>query len=290
MMWKLWAASIFWGFNWPAVKIILASASPWTLRAAGLAGGAALLLLAARVSGQSLAVAAGDRWRLLVAALLNVTGFNIFAVFAQLNLPTSRATILTFTMPFWAALLGWLFIGEKLDRLRTVSLGLGALGIAVLSVPFWDVVGAGGLPFGLIYALGAAISWAAGTVWLKRFPLTLAPLASTVWQVIIAALICVAGMLAFEAPHLDLTRPAAAVAFGYHVALPQALAYVLWFSLIRSVPASAAALGTLLIPIFGVAGAIAILDDWPSSLDVIGLGLILSAVALDQVVRGWRGP
>jgi drug/metabolite transporter (DMT)-like permease len=289
-MWKLWAASLFWGFNWPAVKIILASASPWTLRAAGLAGGALLLTIATRAAGQSLAIPRAEWGRLLGAALLNVAGFNICAVFAQLNLPTSRATILTFTMPFWAALLGWLVLGERLDRLRTASLMLGAIGIGVLSMPFWEVVREGGVPFGLVYALGAAISWAAGTVWLKRYPLTAPPLASTTWQVIVAALVCAAGMLAFETPHLDLSRPAAAAAFAYHIALPQALAYVLWFGLIRSVPASTAALGTLLIPIFGVAGAILILDDWPSMMDVIGLAMILAAVALDQIVRGWRGP
>jgi drug/metabolite transporter (DMT)-like permease len=287
-MWKLWAAALFWGLNWPAVKIILASSSPWTLRAAGLTGGAILLTLATKFAGQSFKIQRSDWRNLFVASLLNVAGFNICAVFAQLNLPTSRATILTFTMPLWAALLGWIFLRERLDGLRASSLALGALGICVLSVPFWDVVKSGGLPFGLVYAFGAAISWAAGTVWLKRYPLKAAPLASTAWQVIIAAVICIAGMLTFETPNLDLSRPAAAAAFAYHIALPQALAYVLWFGLIRSVPASTAALGTLLIPIFGVAGAIVILDDWPAPLDVVGLALILSAVALDQIVRGWR--
>ena len=287
-MYKLWAAALFWGLNWPAVKVILASASPWTLRAAGVTGGAVLLTLATRFAGQSLTIPRSEWRTLIVASLLNVAGFNIFAVFAQLNLPTSRATILTFTMPFWAALFGWLFVGEKLDRLRTASLALGGLGLVVLSSPFWDVIKSGGFPVGLVFALGAAISWAAGTVWLKRYPLMAAPLASTTWQVILAAVVCTAGMLAFETPHLDLTRPAAALAFAYHVALPQAVAYVLWFSLIRTVPASTAALGTLLIPIFGVAGAVVLLDDWPTTLDVIGLALILSAVALDQIIRGWQ--
>jgi drug/metabolite transporter (DMT)-like permease len=287
-MWKLWAASLFWGLNWPAVKIILASAGPWTLRAAGLAGGALLLTAATRAVGHSLRVPRPEWSRLLGASLLNVAGFNICAVFAQLNLPTSRATILTFTMPFWAAILGWLVLRERLDRLRFASLALGALGILVLSLPFWDVVRAGGVPIGLAFALGAAIFWAAGTVWMKRFPLTVPPMVSTTWQVIVAAVVCAVGMFALETPHLDLTRPVAAVAFAYHVVLPQALSYVLWFDLIRVVPASTAALGTLLIPIFGVLGAVLILDDWPSTIDVIGLSLILAAVAIDQIVRGWR--
>jgi drug/metabolite transporter (DMT)-like permease len=284
-MWRIWVAALLWGFNWPAVKIMLETAGPWTLRAAGLSCGAAILLAVTRLAGQSLQIARKDWLTIAVAGLLNVAGFNIFAVFAQLSMPTSRAAILTFTMPLWAAVFSWVFLGETLDRLRSVSLALGAVGIGVLSVPFWPIVQAGGLPFGLVYVLGAAISWALGTVWLKARPVTADPLATTAWQVLIASAVCSAGMLAFEVPRLDLSRPEAAVAFAYHVALPQAAAYVLWFSLIRTVPASTAAIGTLLIPIFGVIGSIALLGDWPTPLDVAGLVLILTAVAVDQILR-----
>jgi drug/metabolite transporter (DMT)-like permease len=288
-MWRIWVAALLWGLNWPVVKIMLDTAAPWTLRAAGISCGAVILLLVTRLSGGSLAIARTDWSRLVVASLLNVAGFNVFAVFAQLSMPTSRAAILTFTMPLWAALFSWLFLGERLDGLRVAALALGAAGLAVMSVPFWPIIEAGGLPFGLVYVLGAAISWAAGTVWLKRFPISAPPLAATAWQVAIAAVVCTAGMLTFETPYLDLSRPTAAAAFAYHVLLPQAAAYVLWFSLIRTVPASTAAIGTLLIPIFGVLGSIAILGDWPTSLDVAGLGLILTAVALDQALRGRFG-
>jgi drug/metabolite transporter (DMT)-like permease len=287
-MWRIWVAALLWGINWPAVKILLATSSPWTLRAAGLTCGAMILLLVTKLAQQSLAIARPDWTTVAVAGLLNVAGFNLFAVFAQLSMPTSRAAILTFTMPLWAALFSWLFLGERLDRLRQFALGLGALGLAVLSVPFWPIIQAGGLPFGLVYVLGAAISWALGTVWLKARPIAAGPLATTAWQVVIAAVVCSAGMLVFETPRLDLTPPAAALAFAYHVALPQAAAYVLWFNLIRTVPASTAAVGTLLIPIFGVLGSILILGDWPTWLDLVGLALILSAVAVDQIVRARR--
>jgi drug/metabolite transporter (DMT)-like permease len=287
-MWRIWVAALFWGLNWPAVKIILGSSSPWTLRAAGLSGGAALLLAYGRLSGQPLHVPR-EHWRTLaLGGLFGVAGFNICTVFAQLSMPTSRAAILTFTMPLWVALFSWLFLAEKLDRLRLASLALGAVGLGVLSVPFWPVIRTGGVPFGLVYVLGAAITWAAGTVILKRWPVKAEPLAITVWQVVVAAVACTIGMLLLEQPYLDLTRPEAALAFAYHIAMPQAAAYVFWFSLMGRVPASTAALGTLLIPIFGVIGAIALLDDWPTALDVAGLCLILVAVGLDQIIRTWR--
>ena len=284
-MWRIWAAALFWGFNWPAVKIVLGSAGPWTLRAAGLAGGAGLLLAVAMASGRSLSIERKDWATLALAGIFGVAGFNICAVFAQLSMPTSRAAILTFTMPLWVALFSWLFLGETLDRLRLAALAIGALGLGVLSVPFWPIIRDGGVPFGLVYVLGAAIMWAAGTVIIKGRPVAADPLAVTAWQITVAAVACTLGMAAFETPHLDLGRVEVAAAFAYHVVLPQAAAYALWFNLIGRVPASTAALGTLLIPIFGVMGAVLLLDDWPTPLDLAGLGLILAAVGVDQVLR-----
>jgi drug/metabolite transporter (DMT)-like permease len=284
-MGRMWLAALFWGFNWPAVKIMLDAASPWTLRAAGLAGGGIILLTGASFAGRQMTIPRAAWRRLAVASALNVLGFNVCSVFAQLSMPTSRAAILTFTMPLWAALFAWLFLGEQLDARRRASLALGALGIAVLSVPFWPIVQAGGLPWGLVYVIGAAVSWALGTIWMMAKPIAADPIAVTAWQVALAAVACAICMALFETPRLDLSSPQVAAAFAYHILLPQCVAYVLWFTLLREVAASKAALGTLLIPIFGVAGSILLLGDWPTGLDVVGLALILAAVANDQILR-----
>lgn len=284
-MWRMWIAALFWGLNWPAVKIMLTAISPWTLRAVGLACGGALLAAATRATGTSFAVPRHSWRHLAIAGLLNVAGFNIFAVFAQMSMPTSRAAILTFTMPFWATLFGWVVLAEPIDRLRAASLALGGCGLVILSSSFWPQIAAGSLPFGLVYVMGAAISWAAGTVYLKKHKIAADPLAITTWQVIIAAVVCAAGMLIFETPRFDLSDPRVAAAFAYHVALPQATAYVLWFGLIAKVSSSTASLGTLLVPVFGVIGAVTILGDRPTTLDLGGFALLLIAVLTDQLVR-----
>jgi drug/metabolite transporter (DMT)-like permease len=281
----MWLGALLWGFNWPVVKIMLATASPWTLRAAGLTGGALFLLLLSRLTRTSLSIPRAHWRTLIIASILNVALFNICAVFAQLTMPTSRAAILTFTMPLWASLFAWGLLGETIDRRRALSLALGLIGLGVLAVPFWPILAAGKVPFGLVYVLGAAISWALGTVYLKGHPVPVRPLASTTWQVVIAAVICTICMGLFETPHLDLTAAPQLSAFLYHVVFPQGVAYLLWFDLAGRVSASTAALGTLLVPIFGVAGAVALLGDWPTPLDLTGLALILSAVILDQLRR-----
>lgn len=284
-MWRMWLAALFWGLNWAAVKIMLTAIAPLTLRAMGLACGGAILSAYALASRQSLHIPRSQWRQIVIAALLNVAGFNLFAVFAQLSMPASRAAIVTFTMPLWATLFAWFVLKEPIDRLRAASLAIGAAGLFILTSSFWPQILAREVPLGLVYVLGAAISWAAGTVYLKRARIEAAPIAITTWQVIIAAVVCTAGMVAFETPRFDLSDPRVATAFAYHVLLPQATSYVLWFSLMTRVSSSTASLGTLLIPVFGVLGAVAILGDRPTAPDLVGFALLFTAVVLDQGLR-----
>ena len=289
-MWRIWAAALFWGLNWPVIKVLLTGAGPWTLRAAGLTGGALLLMAAAVASGQSLAVPRRHWGALAIAAMLNVTAFNLLSVFAQMSMTASRAAILTYTMPLWSVVFARIVLGEPIDGLRAAGLALGAAGIALLAVPFWDVVQAGGVPIGLVYVLAAAIAWAAGTVYIKRAKPEGAPLALTAWQFAIGAVTVAAGMAVMETPRLELERPIILGAFVYNIIFPQALAYALWFGLMARVPASTAALGTLLVPVFAVLSSAAWLGERLGLLDLIGFGLILAGVLVDQGLRAWRAP
>ena len=269
--------AILFGLNWPAVRIALTEIPPWTLRATGLALAALALLAIALVRGRSLAVPTSKRLHLVVAGLMNIAGFNVLSAFAQLNTATSRAAIVTFTMPLWATLFARLFLGEVPDRLQRLGLLLGALGLGVLLTP---LVVSGMVTVGVGFALGAAISWAAGTVYLKRARIAAEPLALAAWQLVVGALAAGAGMLMFEGlPRFWPLGAAAGLALAYHVLLAQALAYFLWFEVVSRLPAGTAALGTLGIPVVGVLGAALILGERPTAADLMGFALILAAAA-----------
>jgi len=288
-MWRIWAAALFWGLNWPVVKILLTGTGPWTLRAVGLTGGALLLAVATRAAGHSFSVPRRQWGHLVIAALLNVAAFNLLSVFAQMSMSASRAAILTYTMPLWSVLFARVVLGEPIDTLRGFALGLGAAGIVCLAVPFWDVIRDGGIPIGLVYVMGSAIAWAAGTVFIKAARLEGAPLTLTTWQFAIGAVVVTTGMVFFETPRFDLERPLIVAALAYNIVFPQAIAYALWFSLMSRVPASTAALGTLLVPIFAVVSASLWLGERLNALDLTGFALILSGVLLDQGLRAWLG-
>jgi drug/metabolite transporter (DMT)-like permease len=139
---------------------------------------------------------------------------------------------------------------------------------------------AGQIQIGLLYALSGGISWAAGTVVTKRYPVAAAPLTIATWQLLIGAGFAAVGMLVFEGvPFPKPLAPTTVAALLYHVLLAQALAYFLWFEVVARIPVGIASLGTLLVPPFGVLGAMIFVGDRPTTTDCIGLVLVVGAAA-----------
>lgn len=269
--------ALLWGLNWPAVKIALAEIKPWMLRASGMALGGAFLVTVAALRGQSLTVKKSQWLRLAAAGILSVAAFNILLAFAQLSAPTSRAAIVTFTMPIWTVLLARILLKEPLGGRQRLGLALGTGGLAALG---WPLIRTGEISIGLLYALVAGICWALGTIVSKRFPVDAPPLAVAAWQLLIGAACAAAGMCAFEGAALpQVLQPATVTAFLYHVLFAQALAYVLWFAALSRLPASTASLGTLMVPAIGTLGAVLLLGERPTPADFAGLVLVISAAS-----------
>lgn len=268
---------VVWGLNWPAVKVSLSGVSPWTLRSIGLGAAACTLFALAFARGRSLHISRRDRPHIVTTGLLNIALFNILLTFAQLGAATSRVAIITYSMPLWATLFARIALGEKLDRVRGIGLTFGVAGLAVLITP---LLGGGvlNLPHGILYALAAALTWAAGTVYTKWAKINAEPLAIAAWQLLIGALVALAGLLSLEGwPHPGALHLQVIGALAYHIFFGMAAGYILWFEIIAKLPAGVAALGTLLVPVVGVSGAVLLLGERPSGPDLAGFALIFGA-------------
>ncbi|WAI82198.1 MULTISPECIES: DMT family transporter [Achromobacter] len=278
------ALALFWGLNWPAVKIILAIFPPFTLRVLGLGSGAILLLLLARAKRLAL-LPPRDAWSgIVVGGVLAVAVFNLAVAWAQLSTSTSRAAVLTFTMPMMSAVLAWLVLGERLDRRRGLALMLGAIGVAVLAWPVLHAVFAEhdlAATKGLIFPLVAAFGWAAGTVYLKRRPVNGHRIVITAWQLAVGAACALTGVLiAGESFPTQGWNGRIVAALSFHIILGTAVAYWLWFVLSERVSATVAALTTLMVPVVGVLGAMALVGDRPGTADWWGFAFVLAGAAL----------
>jgi drug/metabolite transporter (DMT)-like permease len=274
---------LFWGLNWPAVRFILTEIPPFTIRMVAFVSGAAVLLALARLRGERVWPARGEWGPLVLVALLSIFGFNILAAFGQLNTETSRAAIIAFTMPVWATLLSVAFLGDRLTWERAGALLLGMAGLALLLGE--DLLDVSRSPLGSLLTLAAAVSWGSGTVLLKRRSWSLSPLAMAGWMVAISAPPGALGAALIEQPW-TLPMPSAEVllVLGYHILFPMVWCHFAWVTLVSSLPAPVAAIGTLMIPVVGVVSAILLLGEPPLPQKFVALALVVSAVALVLIV------
>ena len=271
------AVSLAWGLSWPALKIALNEIPPFSMRA-GTSGLATVTLFAlAFMQRRNIRVHSGLAWaHLVVAGCLNIACFTLFAAFAQLATATSRVAILTYTMPIWAALLAYPILGERLNVARGISLLLCIIGLTVLAYP---LIGSSDL-IGVVLALATAVSWAAGTVYLKWAQIDADPMAVVVWQLLVGLVVTVAGLFMFEgSPHLWPVHPRALWALAFSALVGSAFAYLLWFEIVRRLPATVASLGVLSVPVVGIVGSVLVLGERPTVADIVGSALILAAAA-----------
>ena len=271
------AVSLAWGVSWPALKIALNDIPPFSMRV-GTSGLATVVLFALallrrrnmRIHSSVAAV------HLVVAGCLNIACFTLFSAFAQLATATSRVAVLAYTMPIWAALFAYPILGERLNVICAISLLLCAAGLTVLIYP---LLGSSDL-IGLVLALATAVSWAAGTVYLKWARIDADPMAISAWQLVVALVITFAGALTFEGSlHLWPVPARALWALAFSGLVGSAFAYVLWFEVVRRLPATTAALGLLSVPVIGIVASVLILGERLTVADIVGSVLILTAAA-----------
>src|SRR6187399_2846614 len=193
--------SVGWGFNWPVTKYLLSELPPLTLRGTTGMIGAMLLAGLALASSQSLKVERHLWPRLMLASLLNVTGWMVL-----LGLPASEAALIAYTMPVWASLIAWPVLGERPTVLRTVALVMAFAGLASIMGGNGFAATADKLP-GIVMALCGALGFAAGTVFSKKYPIRLPPITAAAWQIGIGCLPITIIGLAIETTHLELVTP-----------------------------------------------------------------------------------
>jgi drug/metabolite transporter (DMT)-like permease len=265
-----------WGLNWIAAAFALREISPWSLRVAGSGIGAAILFLAAGVTGHNMKVPRGESVHIMVAGLLNVAGFQVLSGFAQLSGATSRAIIITYSMPIWTVVLSWLVLGERLNAIRWFAFGLCIVGITIL---LWPLFAAGFPPF-VFYSLGCALTWAIATVYIKWAKVTVEPLVNAAWQLLFGLGFIVIGSFAFEGhPHLWPLQRDTILAILFVGLFGVGLAHFLWWSIVGRLPATTAALGSLLVPVIGVGATAIVLGERLTFPDMIGFSMIFGAAA-----------
>lgn len=279
--------TIFWGTNWPAMKIVLGEMPVWWFRSFCLIFSGVGLLSIALASGTAIRVPGPERRPLVISALFNTIGWHMFTGYGVAMMPAGRASIIAFTMPVWAALLAYFMLGEPLNRAKVAGLALGVAGLAVLVGP--DLVVFEHAPVGAGFMLMAALSWGIGTILIKRQEWTIPTITLVGWQLAVCALPLTAGAMLIEPfPDLGAMTTRSWIALTYIFLLPLLFGQWAFLKTVRLFPASIAAIGTLAVPVVGVYSSAWVLGEPVGVREFSALVLICSALFVVLVLPAIR--
>jgi drug/metabolite transporter (DMT)-like permease len=271
------ATSVGWGLNWPAMKFLLQEWPPLFARGASGLCAAVIVALIAATLGQSLRVPRRLFGKLTLAAFLNIFAWMGFSTLSMRWLNAGQGALLVYTMPVWATLLAWPFLGKRPGIKSVAGLVLCLSGIALLFGGAGSGIRMDQIP-GVLFALSAAFLFAFGTVVSK--PLPIPPLASIVWQLTIGCVPMVLYGLFVEHPHFGALSGKGAAVMVYMTLVPMGLCYVTWFAALRRLPSELASIATLLTPVVGVVAAAVSLGEPLGLKEFSAMSLTLAGVAL----------
>ncbi len=277
------ALSLFWGLNWPIMKVVLTEVPPLYFRSTCLLAGGIGLLLLTLASGNPIRVPPGYWHRLIMLSVFNIIGWNVFAIYGVSLLPSGRAALLGYTMPLWSTLLSVFILGEHLSLRRVVGLILGLAGI--LALMGGSLQGFSQAPAGFICMILAAWSWALGIVIFKRHPVPMPTTALTGWTMLLGSLPILLVAIPLETSRLVMPSFWPAFGLAYNVVFAFMFCYWAWNRIVLMVPVAVSSLSSLATPLIGVLSGMLFLGEPLGWQEVISAILILAAVGTVSIRR-----
>ncbi len=268
-----------WGFNWPLMKLALAGMEPMHFRTLCLSFGAAGLLTIARLSGLPIRVPKGQWRRMVAIALVNMTGWNILAIYGVRVMASGRAAILGYTMPALSVPLSAWLLREPFTRRRALGVTLALAGMGLLLGS--EIRAVGRSPVGSVLMIGAAASWALGTVMLKRWPVDLPTTAFTGWQMAIGVIPILIVALIWETGTFDpfVLSLGPMVGVLYNLVVAFLFCYWAWNKIAVLAPVGVSSIAIMMVPVVGVFSGMLVLGETPHWQDFVALLAVVGSLA-----------
>jgi probable blue pigment (indigoidine) exporter len=218
-------------------------------------------------------------WRALVLGTLNIGAFNFLLFVAAYRLPGGIAATIMAVQPMVVLVLGTLLIGDRIRYVHMAACVLGVGGVVLLvfkGTAALDLVG-------VAAAVAAAVSMAAGITLTKLWgrPDGVGLLPFTSWQLIAGGLVSLPFTLSIEGLPTTISGTNI-IGFGYLMSLGAVISYAIWFRGIERLPALAVSFLALGSPIVATLLGYLFLHQMLSTLQLVGILVIIIAVLLAQ--------
>ncbi|RKP46263.1 DMT family transporter [Cohnella endophytica] len=270
---------LVWGISWPIYKLALEYTPP--LLFAGLRTLVGGLLLIIVFWSKRKEIHWKTSWPIyLISSLFNVALFYGLQTVGMMYMPSGLFSVIVYLQPVLVGIMAWLWLGESMTGIKIAGLIIGVLGVAAVS--------AGGLSghiavLGIVLALFTSLSWAIGTIYVKKVSLRV----DSVWLV---AFQCTFGGIALTSVG-SVTEKWSNIVWNEHlviglvfgIVLGISASWIVYFKLVNSGDASRVASYTFLVPLISVVSGVLFLKE---SFSIYLLaGLILIGISIYLVNR-----
>ncbi|WP_272694670.1 EamA family transporter [Providencia sp. PROV144] len=265
-------APIVWGSTYLVTTEMLPAGISLTLAVLRALPAGLLLILVLRKLPE------GIWWlRVVVLGVLNFSLFWWLLFIAAYRLPGGVAATVGAVQPLIVLFLSRWLLNNRLSAVSIMASIAGVFGVAILLL----TPNAALDPLGIIAGLAGAFSMAAGTVLSRRWQPPVSALTFTSWQLTAGGLVLLPFAIIFE-PALPTLSSLNLIGLGYLTLIGGALTYALWFRGLAILGPSSVASLVFLSPVSAVVLGWFYLNQQLSTLQFIGMVVILLSVWASQ--------
>ena len=270
---------LFLGAVWGAAFLFLRIAAPevgpvWAAEIRLAIGAAVLVLVAGRAT---LRLARGRLTTfLIVGALFSAVPFTLIAV-AEVTLPAGFTSLLNAATPLFTAAIAVGFMGQRISMRVGAGLAVGV--VAVITLVGWSPLAPGATTIlAVVAGLGAPASYAVAGNFARARLADVEPLELATGMVTAGALVALPVAILSGPPGTP--APDGAISLLAVGVLSTAVAWPIFFGVLRRTTPTAASTVTFIVPAFAIAwGSIVLAEPVGVGL-VVGFGLILVSLLL----------
>jgi drug/metabolite transporter (DMT)-like permease len=275
------AVYLIWGSTYLAIAVAVESIPPLAMMSVRSLAAGLILFAWSRRSAHTLDASA---WR---AAF--IAGFLLFLLshgslaWAEQRVPSAVAALLGATSPLWLALIDWRWgSGRVVGWYGRAGLAVGFAGVALLVAPEWGKSDTGATVANLA-VVGAALAWAAGSVYGRGAPLPRDVRLSTAVQLIAGSAWLAAGSIgmgewrAFSPGRVTMDSVAALL---YLIVFGSVVAFTAYVWLLRVTTASMVGTHAYVNPIVAVALGAALAGERITVMTIVSAITIVGGVIL----------
>ncbi len=280
------ALSVIWGSAFMLVKVTLEDVPPLTLVAGRITTAFLFLGAILVISGRTLP-RSRDAWFAFtfLGIVNNVFPFTLLT-WGQQHVDSALAAILVASMPLSTVVLAHVWINERLtlDRALGVLIGFGGV-FLLIGGDLQDITGSGTL--GQLAIIGGAVGYSTGTVFARRYMVDADPDVTATGQTLVGSVIMIPIALAVDTPFDLSVSVKAGLAWAALGVVASAIAYLIFFRLVRHISATQASMVSYLIPITAVLLGVLVLDESLGASRFVGLAVIIFGVWVVNGGGGW---